>query len=103
MTDTADLVPNAVGVSSDCLFNLKPSSTRARAYRASVLPTNKQTFSPGDTVISYIPGGDEIRIWIRNNPIFVLLLKIMMLQVVLLITMPLVLLIVWMCIMHLIF
>ena len=43
MTDSSVLLPNQVAVSSDCLFNMKPSAVRSRSYRASVLPTNKTT------------------------------------------------------------
>lgn len=58
MTDASTLLlPNQVAVSSDCLYNLKPSSVRARSYRASIPSSNKATFSPGDTIIAYIPGG----------------------------------------------
>ena len=58
MSDASTLLlPNQIAVSSDCLYNLKPSSVRARSYRASIPSSNKATFSPGDTVIAYIPGG----------------------------------------------
>ena len=57
MTDSSSLVPNQQAVSSDCLFNLKPSSVPGRVYRASVPTSNKSSFSPQDTAILYIPGG----------------------------------------------
>ena len=57
MTDSSALLPNSVAVSSDCLFNLKPSSVRARTYRASVPSSNKATFNPSDVAIFYVPGG----------------------------------------------
>jgi len=58
MTDTSSLLPNAVGLSSDCMYNLKPSAVRSRSYRASIPPTNgSQSRNPGDTVIFYVPGG----------------------------------------------
>ena len=76
-TDTSQLLPNSVAVSSDCLFNLKPSSVRARAYRASIPTSNKASFNPGDLAIFYIPGGRRnsyldptqsyIRYTVRNN------------------------------------
>lgn len=56
-TDTSQLLPNSVAVSSDCLFNLKPSSVRARTMRCSIPTSNKATFNPGDLAIFYIPGG----------------------------------------------
>ena len=76
-TDTSQLLPNSVAVSSDCLYNLKPSSVRARAYRASIPTSNKSVFTPGDLAIFYIPGGRRntyldptqtyIRYTVRNN------------------------------------
>ena len=78
MTDAATLlIPNQLAVSSDCLYNLKPSSVRARSYRASIPSSNKSTFSPGDTIIAYIPGGRKncyldpqqsyVRFTVKNN------------------------------------
>jgi len=56
---------------------LKPSAVRSRSYRASIAPTNKSTFSPGDQAIFYVPGGRRntyldtsqtyIRFTIKNN------------------------------------
>jgi hypothetical protein len=46
-----------MGVTSDCLFNLKTSAGRSRSYRASLAPVNKSSFSSGDTMIFYLPGG----------------------------------------------
>jgi hypothetical protein len=57
MTDSSQLLPNNVGLTSDLLFNLKPSSGRGRSYRCSVQPTNASTFAPGSTAILYIPCG----------------------------------------------
>jgi hypothetical protein len=57
MTDNQGLLPNNVGVTSDLLYNLKPSSGRGRAYRASILPTNASTFTCGSTTILYAPCG----------------------------------------------
>ena len=78
MTDASTLlIPNQLAVSSDCLYNLKPSSVRARSYRASIPSSNKSTFSPGDTIIAYIPGGRKstyldpnqsyVRFTVKNN------------------------------------
>jgi hypothetical protein len=76
-TDTSQLLPNSVAVSSDCLYNLKPSSVRAKAYRASIPTSNKSLFNPGDLAIFYIPGGRRntyldptntyLRYTVRNN------------------------------------
>ena len=57
MTDAEAFLPNRVAVSNDALYNLKPTSCRGRAYRASVPPTNKNSFNPSDTMIFYVPGG----------------------------------------------
>ena len=57
MTDTTQLIPNNLAVTSDLDYRLKPSAPRSRSYRASILPTNKNTFNPTDTAICYIPGG----------------------------------------------
>ena len=57
MTDSSSLLPNSVALTSDLHYSLKPSAVRSRSYRASILPTNKSTFSAGDTGIFYIPAG----------------------------------------------
>jgi hypothetical protein len=57
MTDSSSLIQNQVAVSSDALYTLKPSSVRARAYRASIPTSNKADFNPSETSIFYIPGG----------------------------------------------
>ena len=77
MTDSSALLPNAQAVSSDCLFNLKPSAVRSRSYRASILPTNASSFTCGQTAILYVPGGRRntyldcsqsyIRYTVKNN------------------------------------
>jgi hypothetical protein len=77
MTDSSSLLPNSVGISSDCLYNLKPSGVRSRSYRASILATNGVPRNPGDVIIAYIPGGRRntyldctqsyVRFTIQNN------------------------------------
>jgi hypothetical protein len=58
MTDSSSLMlPNSIALTSDLQFNLLPSAARSRNYRASILPTNKNSFDPQDTCIIYIPGG----------------------------------------------
>lgn len=57
MTDSSQLMPNNTAITSDLNYSLKPSATRSRSYRASILPTNKMTFNPGDTCVIYVPGG----------------------------------------------
>ena len=53
MTDSSSLVPNQQAVSSDCLYNLKPSSVPGRCYRASIPTSNKSSFLPQDVVVLY--------------------------------------------------
>jgi hypothetical protein len=77
MTDTNSLIPNQTAVSSDCLYTLKPSSVRARSYRASVPSSNKSSFAPQEVAIFYVPGGRRntyldtqqtyIRFTVQNN------------------------------------
>ena len=57
MTDASQLIPNSMAVSSDCLYNLKPSSVPGRVYRASIPTSNKSTFNPSDVAVLYIPAG----------------------------------------------
>ena len=56
-SDNAQLLSNTQAVSSDLAFGLKPSMVRSRQYRHSIAPSNKNTFSAGDQMIFYIPGG----------------------------------------------
>jgi hypothetical protein len=55
MTDSASLIANQQALSSDVLYNMKPSVVRCRSYRASIPSSNKSTFAPSDTVIAYVP------------------------------------------------
>jgi len=57
MTDSSSMLQNQTAVTSDCLFNLKPSASRCRSYRASLPPINASTFAPGTQMIFMIPGG----------------------------------------------
>jgi len=57
MTDSSSMLQNQTAVTSDCLFNLKPSASRCRSYRASLPPINGSTFSPSTQIIFMIPGG----------------------------------------------
>jgi hypothetical protein len=56
-SDASGLVGNTIGVSSDCLYNLKPTAGSSRAYRASVPSSNASTFTGGQVGIFYIPSG----------------------------------------------
>jgi len=51
------MLQNQTAVTSDYLFNLKPSTSRCRSYRASLPPIKKSSFSPGTQMIFMIPGG----------------------------------------------
>ena len=55
MTDTTSFIQNSKAVTSDLLYNLKPSALPCRSYRASVPPTNSQTFAPGSLAVLYVP------------------------------------------------
>ena len=57
MTDSSSMLQNQTAVTSDCLFNLKPSASRCKSYRASLPPINGSTFTPGTQMIFMIPGG----------------------------------------------
>jgi len=57
MTDSSSMLQNQTAVTSDCLFNLKPSASRCRSYRASLPPINMSAFSPGTQITFIIPGG----------------------------------------------
>jgi len=58
MTDSSSMLQNQTAVTSDCLYNLKPSASRCRSYRASLAPINGgASFSPSTQIIFMIPGG----------------------------------------------
>jgi hypothetical protein len=57
MTDNYNLIPNNHGITSDALYNMKASAVRSRSYRASILPSNKQVFVPGDVIVLALPCG----------------------------------------------
>jgi hypothetical protein len=58
MSDGSSLAPNnPVGLTNDCLFNLKPNSVRSRTYRASIPAMNSQTFVASTQMIFSIPCG----------------------------------------------
>jgi hypothetical protein len=76
MTDNSSLLPNNHALTSDVLYNMKPSAARCRSYRASIPASNKSTFSPSDTIIAYIPARRNcfldtntsyIRFTVKNN------------------------------------
>ena len=57
MTDNSNLVPNNKAITSDALFNLKPSAANAKSYRVNVPTYNKSIFAPSDTLMFKIPSG----------------------------------------------
>ena len=76
MTDTTNFLPNQIGITNDCLYNLKNSAVSSRSYRCSLAPTNKSSFVPNDTAIFMIPARSNcfldttqsyIRTTIKNN------------------------------------
>ena len=76
MTDTNGFLQNPSGITSDLLYNLKPSAVASRTYRCSVPTSNKSSFSPLDQAIAYIPARRNcfldtsqsyLRMTIQNN------------------------------------
>lgn len=74
-TDSSQLIENNVAITDSLLYTVKPSSVRARQYKASVPASNGVTFTPQQTSIFYVPArtqcflaGDEsaIRFTIKN-------------------------------------
>jgi hypothetical protein len=74
-TDSSQLIENNVAITDSLLYTVKPSSVRARQYKASIPASNGQTFTPQQTSIFYIParsncylsGGEScIRYTIKN-------------------------------------
>lgn len=58
MSDSSSLeLPNNTALTSDLMYNLKPSGARAKSYRASIMPTNKTVFAASDSLIIYCPCG----------------------------------------------
>jgi hypothetical protein len=64
---SSTLVSNNVALTSDLRYSLKPSSVSARQYRVSLIPSNKQTFSPTDPITLYIPARRNTFIDTKNS------------------------------------
>ena len=78
MSDNSQFLPNQHAVTSDCLFNLKPSSVNGRSYRCSIPPTNASSFNPSTMIVMYIPARRNcfldpqqtyLRMTVKNNDI----------------------------------
>ena len=54
MTDNSSLLNNTHSLTSDLFYNLKPSTARCRSYQAAIPSSNKSTFAPGDTIVTYV-------------------------------------------------
>ena len=77
MTDNSSLVQNQRGVSSDVLYNLKPSCVNGRSYRCSIPPTNGGgPFAPSSMIVLYVPARRNcfldpqqayLRLTVKNN------------------------------------
>jgi len=52
MTDSSSMLQNQTAVMSDCLYNLIPSASRCRPYRASLPPISGASFLPGGRMIN---------------------------------------------------
>lgn len=46
-SDASGLVGNSIGISDDCLYNLKPTAGGSRTYRASIPSSNASQFVGG--------------------------------------------------------
>jgi hypothetical protein len=57
MSDSSSLVANQVAVTSDLLFNLKPSACRSRSMRTSIPTSNQATFVGAQVAIFQVPSG----------------------------------------------
>jgi hypothetical protein len=57
MSDASSLIQNKVAVTSDLLYNLKPSACRSRSMRTSIPTSNATTFLPNSVAILQIPSG----------------------------------------------
>ena len=78
MSDNSQFLPNQHAVTSDCLYNLKPSSVNGRSYRCSIPPTNASLFNPSTMIVMYIPARRNcfldpqqtyLRMTVKNNDI----------------------------------
>ena len=57
MADSRTLVDSPIGVSSDCLFNLKSTCAPSRSLRTNLPSINGSTFLGGSSSIFYVPAG----------------------------------------------
>jgi hypothetical protein len=77
MSDSSSLIQNKVAVTSDLLYNLKPSACRSRSLRTSIPTSNATTFLPNSVAILQVPSGRRstfldsqqsyLRFTIQNN------------------------------------
>jgi hypothetical protein len=58
-TDSSQLIENNVAITDSLLYTVKPSSVRARQYKASIPASNGVTFTPQQTSIFYIPARSQ--------------------------------------------
>ena len=58
-TDSSQLIENNVAITDSLLYTVKPSSVRARQYKASVASSNGTVFQPGTTSILYVPARSQ--------------------------------------------
>ena len=58
-TDPSQLIENNVAITDSLLYTVKPSSVRARQYRASIPASNSVTSQPGQTSIFYVPARSQ--------------------------------------------
>jgi len=76
-TDNSHLLSNKTSVTTDMLYNLKPSAGNTTSYRANIVSQNKSTFNCGDVMIFQVPCGRKnsyldgansyLKICVQNN------------------------------------
>ena len=79
MSDSSSLVANQVAVTSDLLYNLKPSAVRSRSMRTSIPSSNQTTFVGTNVAIFQVPSGRRstfldgqqsyLRFTVQNNDV----------------------------------
>jgi hypothetical protein len=70
MADSTRLLESTIGVSSDCLFNLKSTCAPSRTLRTNLPSINGYTFQPSTSSIFMIPGGRRATFLDGNNNVY---------------------------------
>jgi len=80
-TDNSHLLSNKTSVTSDMLYNLKPSAGNTTSYRANIVSQNKSTFNCGDVMIFQVPCGRKNSYLDGQNSYLKFVCKITILQI----------------------